>query len=298
MKAAIDIGSNTVRMLVGDSRNNEVVPHHYFRCVTRLAGGYDANLGISLESGERTLVALKSFAQRLREINVTNVRAVATEAVRRALNAQQFVANVLSRTGFNIEIIDGDVEAAFCCRGVIAALDPQPESVLIFDIGGGSTEFIICKAGKRLWQKSYPLGVITLAESSAPEKLINHTLSSLRDDLGLANFSPSFSLQNCELVGTAGTITTLAALDLKMTEYDWQRVNNHVLSQAALQEIYGRLLPLTPVEREKLPGIEKGRGDLIITGSQIVLSLLRLFSKDQIKVCDFGLLEGVLLSME
>lgn len=297
MKAAIDIGSNSVRLLVGEILCDQVVPQHYFRRITRLAGGYDPNVGISTEASARTLSALELFAQVLEKIKPDNIRVVATEAVRRAVNGQQFVADVLMRTGFTIEIIDGDEEASLSSAGVLAGLKPQPAAALIFDIGGGSTEFIVIKSGKRVWQKSYPLGVVSLAETQEPGLVIEKVLTRLTEDVRVAGLSPLLASEVCELVGTAGTVTTLAALDLAMIEYDWQRINNYMLSQSTLLSLYERLLPLTAVARELLPGVEKGRGDLIVHGAGIVLALMKLLRKEHLRVSDFGLLEGTLLSI-
>lgn len=297
MKAAIDIGSNSVRMLVGEVINGQVVPQHYFRHVTRLAGGYHPLTGISPEASERTLCALEFFAKSLAKMKPTCVRVVATEAVRRAVNGPQFAADVLARTGFAVEIIDGVEEAVLSSAGVLAGLKPQPAAALIFDIGGGSTEFIVINAGKRLWQKSYPLGVVSLAEASDSGIGIERVLIELAEDLRVAGWSSLIASESCELVGTAGTVTSLAALDLAMTEYDWQRINNYVLPQSTLLSLYARLFPLTSSEREQLPGVEKGRGDLIVHGAAIVLSLMNRFCKDRLRVSDFGLLEGILLSM-
>jgi exopolyphosphatase/guanosine-5'-triphosphate,3'-diphosphate pyrophosphatase len=297
MKAAIDIGSNSLRMLVGEVVDDQVVPQHYFRHVTRLGGDYDPRTGISAAASARTLSALEIFAQILDRMKPICTRAVATEAVRRAVNGQQFVADALKRTGFTIEIIDGKEEALLSSAGVLAGLKPQPASALIFDIGGGSTEFIVIREGKRLWQKSYPLGVVSLAEAPDPDLVIERVLTMLAVDLRLADLSPLLAEAGCELVGTAGTVTTLAALDLAMTEYDWQRINNYLLPQATLHTLYKRLLPLPAAERELLPGVEKGRGDLIVHGAAIVLFLMNLLRKEQLRVSDFGLLEGILLSM-
>ena len=297
MKAAIDIGSNTVRMLVGEIIEDQVAPQYYLRQVTRLGGGYDPMQGLSAEASERTICALEEFAQRIQESSPTSIRAVATEAVRRAVNSQQFIAEVRARTGLVVEIIDGKEEAELSFTGVLAALKPRPAAALIFDIGGGSTEFILCKEGKRLWAKSYPLGVITLAEDPASRQSIERILTELVKDLHLAGWSPLLDSARCELVGTAGTVTTLAAMDLSMTDYDWQRINNYILSQATLLSLYQCLLPLTPAEREQIDGVEKGRGDLILPGAEIVLALLALFAKDRLRVSDFGLLEGILLAL-
>jgi len=297
VKAAIDIGSNSVRMLLGEVVGEQVVPHQYFRHITRLAGGYDPQAGISAAARARTLSALEAFAQLLDQTKPVCIRAVATEAVRRAVNGEQFVADVLARTGISVEIINGDEEAALSSAGVLSGLQPPPLAALIFDIGGGSTEFIVIKDRQRLWQKSYPLGVVSLAETPNPELVIAEMLAVLADDLRVAGFYSLLAGADCELVGTAGTVTTLAAFDLAMTKYDWQRINNYLLSRPALLSLYQRLLPLSAAERELLPGIEKGRGDLIVHGADIVLALMQLLDKDELRISDFGLLEGTLLSM-
>lgn len=298
MKASIDIGSNTVRMLLGEIACGQIAPQHYFRHVTRLGGGYDPIHGISAEAREQTLCALESFAQVLQDIKPSAIRTVATEAVRRAVNSQKFIADVSVRTGLTVEIIDGEEEAALSSSGVLAGLQPQPPAALIFDIGGGSTEFILIEGGKRRWQKSYPLGVISLAEATGDRHDIVSVLTMLADDLRKKGLAPLLAQESCELVGTAGTVTTLAAIDLAMAEYDWQRINNHLLPRATLLSLYQRLRSLSATERELIVGVEKGRGDLILPGAKIVLALLHLFDKDHLRVCDFGLLEGVLLSME
>ncbi|PKN13091.1 MAG: exopolyphosphatase [Deltaproteobacteria bacterium HGW-Deltaproteobacteria-4] len=297
MKAAIDIGSNSVRLLLGEVVGEQVVPHQYFRHITRLAGGYDPQSGLAAAARARTLSALEAFAQLLDQTKPVCTRAVATEAVRRAVNGEQFVADVLAHTGISVEIINGDEEAALSSAGVLSGLQPPPLEALIFDIGGGSTELIVIKDRQRLWQKSYPLGVVSLAETPNPELVIAEMLAVLADDLRVAGFHSLLAGADCELVGTAGTVTTLAAFDLAMTEYDWQRINNYLLSRSALLSLYQRLLPLSAAERELLPGIEKGRGDLIVHGADIVLALMQLLDKDELRISDFGLLEGTLLSM-
>lgn len=298
MKIAIDLGSNTVRMLIGDHLEGQIQPHRYYRAVTRLGGGYDPDIGITSEAAERTLVALEVFSSEICHLSPDPKRVVATEAVRRSVNGQQFVADVLARTGLVVEVIGGEEEALLSSSGVLAGLNPQPQACLIFDIGGGSTEFIVVERGKQIWQTSYPLGVVRLAEVSAPRMIIDEILSTLREDLRRARMLPLLTSEYCELVGTAGTVTTLAAIDLEMTEYDWQRINNHRLSISTVRALRRRLLPLTPLQREALTGVEPGRGDLIHHGADIVLSLLELFQKEQMRISDFGLLEGILLSIE
>ena len=165
MQAAIDVGTNTVRLLLGRVENGRVVPHLYHRVITRLGGGATLEKGLAPEAMERTLSALKEIAGIMSASGVSHCRGVGTEALRKAVNGKIFVERIRSRTGLSLEIIDGEEEARLSALGVLSELDPRPESCLIFDIGGGSTEFILWQRGDILFQKSYPLGVVSLCEN-------------------------------------------------------------------------------------------------------------------------------------
>ena len=300
MRAAIDVGSNTVRMLLGSvTVDGRLEPVEYLRQITRLGGGFSSIEGLSREAMGRTLATLCAFAERLAGASVESVAAVGTAALRRAPNGAEFVRLVQAKTGLYIEIITGEEEAQLAATGVLAALDqPMPRS-LIFDIGGGSTEFILVVEGVVRFQRSYPLGVVTLCEQfpgkAAQQAEINRYLGLLRADLADTALLDQVSAEGCLLVGTAGTVTSLAALELALTVYDWRRVNNLVLAQSSLHDWHRRLAPLSALEREALPGLERGRGDLILPGLDIVLATLELFGKSTLRVSDFGLLEGLLL---
>lgn len=301
MLAAVDVGSNTVRLILGDVRNGLVNPIRYVRHVTRLAGGFDAELGLSRQSMDNTLNALRDMAQVIKASGADRVMVVGTEALRRAANGPDFVLRVQESTGLHLEIIDGEVEARLSCTGVFVALEPRPDRCLMFDIGGGSTEFVLHIDGQVVFQKSYPLGVVGLCENfSDPVGQQRHIVSVL--DRVVADLTQSSWLDTALhpatiLVGTAGTVTTLAAIKLKMTLYDGLRVNNLDLFPHELESLLLHLRPLSDTQREQLPGLEKGRGDLILPGIRIVLAIFNHFQKDLLKVSDFGLLEGLLLTM-
>ncbi|AMV72281.1 pppGpp 5'-phosphohydrolase and exopolyphosphatase [Desulfuromonas sp. DDH964] len=300
MFAAIDVGSNTVRMLLASvTGDGSLLPLHYFRKVTRLGGGITSNEGLASEAMERTLLALQQCAAELATARVDGVAAVGTAALRRAKNGKAFVARIQRETGLVVDVVDGEKEAYLAATGVLAALDPKPSHALIFDIGGGSTEFILVVDGKHLFYRSYPLGVVSLCEEGGDPSMqyrqIETCLDALQRDLRRANLLDLIQDKRTLLVGTAGTVTTLAALQLGMEKYDWRRVNNLLLTQHDLQNWARRLGELDVAERERLPGLEKGRGDLILPGVMIVLQLLRLFSRESLTVSDFGLLEGLLL---
>lgn len=297
MRASIDVGTNTVRLLVGEVRASRVVPQRYHRHITRLGGGFTPAKGLAPEAMERTLFVLQGMADTLSAAGITAVRAVGTAALRNAPNGRTFAERVRTTTGIPLEIIGGEEEARLCALGVLSALEPRPERCLIFDVGGGSTEFILCHGGATLFQRSYPIGAVTLCEqhpgSPEQEAQIAVNLDRLLADLSAAGLTEPATA--CPLVGTAGTVTTLAALTLGMSEYDWRRVNNLPLTRDEIEGLAARLAPLTPEEREALPGMERGRGDLIMPGLRVVLGIMERLRHDRLTVSDFGLLEGLLM---
>ncbi len=301
MLAAIDAGSNTLRLLVGKVTNGRVLPEFYLRRISRLAGGFTQNEGLSPEARERTLFAFQEFAETCRQAEVKQIRAIGTAAFRQAANGEHFAREIKEITQLPLEIISGVVEAEYMVSGVLSALDPMPPHALIVDIGGGSTEFVLCSRQKVLWSKSLPLGVVRLAEEyESPlmrQNAIEDALAELNVELFGVCKSIDLVLEDLHLVATAGTVTTLAALDMQMTEYDWQRVNNYSLKLSRLRYWQTILTPLSLSEREELPGMEAGRGDLIIPGLEIILCQMHQMSADYLTVSDFGILEGLLLTL-
>ena len=299
MRASIDVGTNTVRLLIAQVRDGKIEAHLRFRRITRLGGGFSAQGGLSPASVERTLDALKEIASILKEQDLSQVRAAATAVVRSAPDGRAFVEKVRLETGIDLEVIDGFREAQLSAGGVLTALSPIPRSCLIMDIGGGSTEFLLYGGEKVFFSRSYPLGVVSLCENqpSPGEQqhridevvalFLRHLLEAGVDGAALDPTAP--------LVGTAGTVTTLAALKLGLTEYDPFKVNNLVLTAEELERMLHFLTPLSTREREALSGMEKGRGDLIVPGLRIVLSVLKATGRDRMVVSDAGLLEGLIL---
>ena len=302
MLAAIDAGSNTLRLLIGKVQNGKVAPLLYERRICRLAGGFKDEEGLSPDAMERTLFAFLQFAEVCEKHSVKKVRAVGTAAFRQAINGEKFVSKVRSSTHLPLNIISGEEEAETMAAGVLCALDPIPENALIVDIGGGSTEFVLCAKQKVLWARSLPLGVVRLVEGhespEARQHFITQTLVQLNVELESVCVSNNVDIGSVVLVGTAGTVTTLAALDQQMTEYDWRQINNYAMPPSKIQYWQETLAPLSPLERESLPGMEAGRGDLILAGIEIILGVMQLLHYTSLTVSDFGILEGLLLSLE
>lgn len=297
--ASIDLGTNTVRLLIASVGLEGIEPLLVKRRITRLGGGFTRECGISAEAWTRTVVALEEFSSDLAQYPVERLRAVATSAVRDADNGTEFCAEVLARTGIALEVIGGEEEGLLTLGGVRAGLGDSDVTLLAFDVGGGSTEYTLADAGTPRFTRSLPLGVVRLTEGkpdlAAMSGKVDRELAALVAAMAQAGVSVDPSC--CLLVGTAGTATTLAAIDLGMTEYDYRLVNGHWLARDTVAAIFDRLLPLTPEERLKVPGMEKGREDLIIAGALVTLKTLDCFGFTGMKVSDFGLLEGVLLSM-
>ena len=302
LAAAIDAGSNTLRLLLGHVVNGRVVPKSYHRRICRLAGNFSHQKGLSAAARERTLPVFQEFSAICGKAGVQRIIAVGTAAFRRAANGENFASLVRETTGLPLEIISGEAEALYTARGVVSVLEPIPAHTLIFDIGGGSTELILYAAGKVAWSQSFPLGVVHLSEDSASpidrQQEITKALALIRAALEQACISAKIDMTGLTLVGTAGTVTTLAALDMQMTEYDWKLVNNHPMSYPTLQNWYERLCPMSPRQREALPGMEKGRGDLIVAGLEIVLGILQATHSERLVVSDSGILEGLLLALQ
>jgi len=297
--AAIDLGTNTARLLIGyKDSTRSIRPVLIKRWITRLGGNFTKEEGLAKEAQERSVKALADFAEEIKRHGVTRVRAVATSAVRDAVNGILFCDNIFLKTGIRLEIISGREEGLLTLQGVLAGLVGNSGDVLVFDIGGGSTEYTLAVGGELLFTDSLPLGVVRLTEGKKNLEFmvekISRELVLLKTRLERGDFLKLF--EKVTLVGTAGTATTLAAISMKMADYDYRQVNNYTLPLQEIRDIFATLLPMTPGERLKIAGLEKGREDLIIAGILITLKSMETFGFSCLKVSDSGLLEGVLLN--
>lgn len=298
LRAAIDLGTNTARLLIGAERDGHIDRHCLDRRITRLGGGFSKETGISREAAQRTVAALQEFSVTLKKFPVTGLRAVATSAVRDAANRYEFCREVKEASGIELEVISGEEEGRLTLTGVRSGLDTVPANMLVFDVGGGSTEYTVVAGSKIIFSKSLPLGVVRLTEGkgnvAAMSDKIERELQQLLEEMNSAGVR--HLLADAPLIATAGTATTLAAIDIGLSDYDYSKVNNHVLSNNRISEIYERLSRLSPSERlVRIIGLEQGREDLIIAGTLLTLKSMEMFDSTTLKVSDFGLLEGVLL---
>ncbi|OGR30801.1 MAG: exopolyphosphatase [Desulfuromonadaceae bacterium GWB2_53_15] len=296
--AAIDFGTNTARLLIADRNAEGNFTHiRLEREIVRMGGGFTREHGLSRDALERGISCLSRFSAIMREHEVLHVRAVATSAVRDAANGHAFVEHVRKVTGIKLSIVDGITEGALTLAGVLAGLDKKYNEIFLFDVGGGSTEYTLAQEGQVKFIRSLPLGVVRLTEGKvtpeAMQEKIGRELDVLCRQMELTGFRVNSEIP---LIGTAGTATTLAAISMKMDDYDYRKVNNATVSQKVIKEIYDRLLPLSFEERLRIPGLEKGREDLIIAGLLITMNTMEKFGIDTLKVSDYGLLEGLIVS--
>jgi len=295
--AAIDFGTNTARLLIADVGGPGGFEHVCLeREIVRMGGGFSREEGLSRDAWERGMGCLARFGGIIREHGATRIRAVATSAVRDAANGAEFVEQVLRETGISLTVIDGTAEGRLTLAGVLAGLDRHQDELLIFDVGGGSTEYTVARGGEACFIRSLPLGVVRLTEGkitpAAMQEKIRRELDLLGREMDSAGCRVSPGIP---LIGTAGTATTLAAISMEMRDYDYRKVNNALVSRQEIREIYERLLPLFPQERLQVPGLEKGREDLIIAGTLITLQTMEMFGVETLKVSDYGLLEGLVV---
>ena len=299
--AAIDLGTNTARLLIGCPDESGIIQTVLLkRHITRLGGGFSRETGLSEEAKMRTIAVMSDFAATIKEHGGAKVRAVATSAVRDALNGRSFAAEVSATTGINLEVIDGNEEAELTLRGVLSGMDTQSGDYFVFDVGGGSTEYTLAKEQTLRFTRSLPLGVVRLTEGKvscdAMIDKITRELDKLATEIDRAGLRECIT--NATLVGTAGTATTLASIHLKMENYDYRKVNNYCLPLADIREIMAMLMPMSIEDRLTVPGLEKGREDLIIAGLLITIKTMEIFGYDYLKVSDYGLLEGLIGSIQ
>ncbi len=298
--AAIDLGSNTVRLLVV-----EIDPAGGWRSVdqdqrvTRLGEGLAASGRLHEGPMARTAATVGDYVARAARAGARETRIVATSAVREAANGCEFVVALERAMGVGIRVVSGEDEARLTVRGVVAGLGPRPGSLLVFDIGGGSTEFMLARAGAVVTAVSLKLGVVPLAERHPFPGPVDWTRyraleHEIRDRLVAELPVPILDAGVTELVGTAGTATTLAALDLGLVTYDAGRVQGHRLTRAAVERLRDRLGALDVRARGALPCLEPGRADLIVPGVAIVLAALDATRAAGVVVSDWGLREGIL----
>ena len=300
--ATIDLGSNTVRLLVADVEPGRTAwrAADQAQTVTRLGEGLAATGRLDAVAMARTQAVVADYVARAHRAGAARIEVVATSAVREAENGGAFAAALAQATGATVRVISGEEEARLTVRGALHGLDPVAGATVVFDIGGGSTEYVLMRPGATPVAVSLHLGVVPLAERYPfPRPVDRERYARLAAEVGaqLAREWPAAirSARGARLVGTAGTVTTLGALDLALDTYDPTRVHGHRLRLQAVAALLARLGALTVDERAALPCLEPGRADLIVAGLAIVAETMAGLDSRELVVSDHGLREGLLL---
>lgn len=294
MHAAIDIGSNSLLLLVVDETGR--VLHDEAR-VIGLGRGLPEKGVFKPDRMEAAAAALKDYVARAADLGVpvSQIRAVATSASRRALNATTFYQGVQRTTGLKVEIISGDEEARLTWLGALDGLSLQPGPILLIDPGGGSTEVIQGEGGHIRTRQSLELGSVRLTEAFLGYDTVDAaSFARMRDAVDATLAEVSFPTQPRTVVATAGTVTTLMAAELGQTVYDGAAVHGASLTVGALRGWIDRLLEAGPARRRELVAVSPERADTLLAGATILLRLLEKSRRASLKVSDRGLRFGVL----
>lgn len=317
--AALDLGTNNCRLLIARRSADGFRVIDAFSRIVRLGEGLAAHGHLTEAAMSRTIDALKVCARKIRRRRVTKVRAVATEACRRARNCDLFVARVKRVTGLDLEIISNNEEATLALYGCAPLLDRDVPHALIFDIGGGSTQVSLLRVGRGngagntchgvkpildAWC-SIPLGVVTLAERYGGYEIAADDYRAMIDEVGqaLRPFDRDQGLDGIvgrgvvQMLGTSGTVTTLSGINKRLPRYDRARVDGSYLDFETVAGLTRRIVAMSYDERVGHPCIGADRADLVVAGCAILNAICRTWPVGRLRVADRGLREGILFTL-
>ena len=306
---AIDLGTNNCRLLVARPTDDGFTVIDAFSRIVRLGEGMATSGKISESAMDRAVAALTVCSEKLRRRRVSLARSVATEACRRAVNGRQFVERVRRETGICLEIISPEEEARLAVLGCHRLLQPGDGPALIFDIGGGSTELVLIDTDgetprMKCWW-SAPWGVYSLTESEGrefngpEERLAAYGRMRERVRHAFRHFVELLptNKKNIRLMGTSGTVTTLASVHLSLPSYDRRAIDGLHVPTSSMREISAMLSRMDRDERSRFPCIGYDRADLVVAGCAILEAIMDLWPAETLGVADRGIREGILRSL-
>jgi len=298
-RAVIDVGTNSVKLLVADVCGNQVAPVHEESRQTRLGKGFYETHRLQPEPVARTAEAVWEFAETARERSAESIRVIATSAARDAMNPRDLTAAIEKASGLKTEIITGAREADWAFRGVTT--DPQlaKTPLLLLDVGGGSTEFILGNGTKKSFAHSFPLGTVRLMEKfphgDPPKKSESHACREwlknfLRHEVR-PQLEPALKNETGEirLAGTGGTTSILARMEKKLDRFDREKIEQTVLTFEQVAAHRKNLWRLPLAERKEIPGLPKLRADVILTGVLIYEAVMEEFGFKELHISTRGL---------
>lgn len=315
--AALDLGTNNCRLLIARPHDNGFRVLDGFTRIVRLGEGLSATGRLSEAAMDRTVEALRHCRNKLREHQPASMRLIATEACRSAANGLEFLARVEAELGLALEIVDRRTEAALAVTGCADLIEDGTEGALMFDIGGGSSElaWLDFRGGRpkrqgkmsasiRSWQ-SLPVGVVSIAEKFGGVEVTRETFEAMVDFVALQlkqfkgreKLRQMITTHHVHLIGTSGTVTTLAGLHLGLERYERQKVDGLWMSRQQIDDTMGALMGMPYARRVSHPCIGRDRADLVLPGCAIFEAIRREWSTERVRVADRGLREGILISL-
>jgi exopolyphosphatase/guanosine-5'-triphosphate,3'-diphosphate pyrophosphatase len=300
--AALDLGTNNCRLLVARPRDGSFEVIDSFSRIVRLGEGLAASGRLRERAMARTIAALRVCARIIARQRVRDARCVATEACRRAVNGAEFLARVRRATGLEFEVLGHEQEARLALLGCLPLIECSAGPALLVDIGGGSTEVLWLDRSRGAIRGphsvSLPIGVVALSEAftSEPdpatfEAMVREVRAAID---GGRRVGIDLDRPPVQLIGTSGTITTLAAVYLKLRRYDRRKIDGLVLDRAGIAEVSQSLRGMSNAARAAHPCIGPGRADLVVAGCAILEAILRTWPTTMLRVADRGLREGIL----
>jgi exopolyphosphatase/guanosine-5'-triphosphate,3'-diphosphate pyrophosphatase len=313
----LDLGTNNCRLLIARPHEAGFRVLDGFTRIVRLGEGLSTTGRLSDAAMERTMEALRLCRNKLREHEPTRMRLIATEACRAASNGEEFIARVERELGLKLEIVDRQTEASLAVTGCADLIEEDSSGALMFDIGGGSSElaWLDFRGGRprrtgrmaasiRSWQ-SLPVGVVSIAEKfggvevtqDSFEAMVAFVAGHLRQFRGREKLRQMIAEHPVHLIGTSGTVTTLAGLHLGLERYERQKVDGLWMKREEIDATMSALLGMTFERRVAHPCIGKDRADLVLPGCAIFEAIRREWPTERVRVADRGLREGILISL-
>jgi exopolyphosphatase / guanosine-5'-triphosphate,3'-diphosphate pyrophosphatase len=310
--AALDLGTNNCRLLVARPSSEGFRVVDAFSRIVRLGEGLGGTRRLNDGAIGRTIEALKVCRSKMQTRGVTRARLIATEACRAAENGSEFIDRVREETDLDLEIVDRETEAHLAVAGCAALADPQAQGALLFDIGGGSSELVWLeqdgargrdlKSRVRAWT-SLPVGVVTLAERHGGVEVSRESFEAMVAEVSrmmrgfVEKTAQARRCRRFHLLGTSGTVTTIAGVHLELPRYDRRQVDGIWMRDDDVGMVIDRLLDMTFEERAANPCIGQERADLVLAGCAILEAIRRAFPSERLRIADRGLREGILMQL-
>jgi exopolyphosphatase/guanosine-5'-triphosphate,3'-diphosphate pyrophosphatase len=310
--AAIDLGTNNCRLMLAEPCRNgkDFTIVESFSRITRLGEGMVSSHILSDKAMERTLKVMKKLSEKMKKYKIEKGRYVATEACRKAVNAKEFIDKATAVTGIPFEIISTQEEARLAILGCRPLVNPEAKYILVFDIGGGSSDISLAQSSENgtlslIGSVSIPIGVLTVSEGFTGLDISGRAKDTIIDKVNriLSDFDAEFDVsglikkKELQVIGASGTVTSLGAFHLNLKRYSRHIVDGLVLSANQVRKTLAKLEGMSNLERITHPCIGPQRADLTLAGCAILEAILNFWNFENLTIADRGIREGILLDL-